>query len=80
MSGLINKGVVMVPERTVHIREYRNALRIPQREMADMLGLSERQYRRIEKGVCSPNVWETIRIADRLKVQDVRLLWSGNST
>ena len=79
MSDSVTKGVVMVSVRTVHIKEYRKALRIPQREMADMLGLSERQYRRIEKGVCSPNAWETIAIADKLKVQDVRLLWSCNS-
>jgi DNA-binding XRE family transcriptional regulator len=72
--------VVIVQKNTVRIEEFRKSKRILQREMADMLGLSERQYRRIEKGVCSPNAWEAIRIADRLGVQDLRLLWSCSST
>lgn len=67
-------------KNTVRIEEFRKSKRILQREMADMLGLSERQYRRIEKGDCSPNAWEAIRIADRLGVQDLRLLWSCSST
>jgi DNA-binding XRE family transcriptional regulator len=72
--------VVIVQKNTVRIEEFRKSKRILQREMADMLGLSERQYRRIEKGDCSPNAWEAIRIADRLGVQDLRLLWSCSST
>ncbi len=66
--------------KTVRIEQYRRKKRVLQREMADMLGLSERQYRRIEKGDCSPNAWEAIRIADRLGVKDLRLLWSCSST
>ena len=66
--------------KTVRIEQYRRKKRVLQKEMADMLGLSERQYRRIEKGDCSPNAWEAIRIADRLGVKDLRLLWSCNST
>jgi DNA-binding XRE family transcriptional regulator len=72
--------VVIVQKNKVRIEEFRKSKRILQREMADMLGLSERQYRRIEKGDCSPNAWEAIRIADRLGVQDLRLLWSCSST
>jgi DNA-binding XRE family transcriptional regulator len=72
--------VVIVENKTVRIEQYRRKKRVLQREMADMLGLSERQYRRIEKGDCSPNAWEAIRIADRLGVQDLRLLWSCSST
>jgi DNA-binding XRE family transcriptional regulator len=72
--------VVIVENKTVRIEQYRRKKRVLQREMADMLGLSERQYRRIEKGDCSPNAWEAIRIADRLGVKDFRLLWSCNST
>jgi DNA-binding XRE family transcriptional regulator len=72
--------VVIVQKNTVRIEEFRKSKRILQREMADMLGLSERQYQRIEKGDCSPNAWEAIRIADRLGVQDLRLLWSCSST
>jgi DNA-binding XRE family transcriptional regulator len=72
--------VVIVQKNTVRIEEFRKSKRILQREMADMLGLSERQYRRIEKGDCSPNAWEAIRIADRLGVKDLRLLWSCSST
>jgi DNA-binding XRE family transcriptional regulator len=69
-----------VENKTVRIEQYRRKKRVLQREMADMLGLSERQYRRIEKGDCSPNAWEAIRIADRLGVKDLRLLWSCSST
>ena len=66
--------------KTVRIEQYRRKKRVLQKEMADMLGLSERQYRRIEKGDCSPNAWEAIRIADRLGVKDLRLLWSSSPT
>ena len=66
--------------RIVNIRSFRKQKRILQKEMADMLGLSERQYRRIEKGVCSPDPWEAIKIADKLGVKDLRLLWSCSST
>lgn len=67
-------------KKIVRIEEYRKNQKVLQKEMADMLGLSERQYRRIEKGICSPNAWEAIRIADRLGVKDLRLLWSCSST
>ena len=80
MSDRITKGVVIVQKKLVKIEEYRKKQKVLQKEMADMLGLSERQYRRIEKGDCSPNAWEAIRIADRLGVQDLRLLWSCSST
>ncbi|MBR4382109.1 MAG: helix-turn-helix transcriptional regulator [Selenomonadaceae bacterium] len=43
--------------------------------MATMLNLSERQYRRIEKNDCKPDIWSAIRIADALGVQDLRELW-----
>lgn len=79
MTYLLIKGVVIVQTREVHVKEYRKKNGLLQKEMADMLGVTERQYRRIEKGVCSPDVWDIIRIADRLGVKDIRLLWSCSS-
>ena len=65
----------MVSEQITRISEYRKG-KFLQKEMAVMLNLSERQYRRIEKNDCKPDIWTAIRIADALGVQDLRELWN----
>ena len=61
----------------MHLKEIREK-RFKQKAMADLLGLSERQYRRIECGTSAPDIWTAIRIADVLGVMDLRTLWGGN--
>lgn len=61
-------------EEIVRIGEFRRG-KFTQKEMANMLNLSERQYRRIEKNICKPDIWSAIRIADALEVKDLRELW-----
>lgn len=61
-------------EEIVRIGAFRKG-KFTQKEMADMLNLSERQYRRIEKNICKPDIWSAIRIADALGVKDLRELW-----
>ena len=53
--------------------------KLKQKAMADLLGLSERQYRRIECGTSAPDIWTAIRIAKALD-STVEELWSGNFT
>lgn len=61
------------------IKEYRKkATKLTQKDMADTLKLSERQYRRIENGQSSPDIWTAIQIGDALGVVDLRLLWNIN--
>ena len=67
----------MVKEKILKISELRKGKRT-QKEMADILNISERQYRRIEKDVCKPDIWTTIKIADALGVKDLRDLWNYN--
>ncbi len=64
-------------EEIVRIGAFRKG-KFTQKEMADMLNLSERQYRRIEKNICKPDIWSAIRIADALGVKDLRELWGSN--
>ena len=61
----------------MHLKEIREK-KLKQKSMADLLGLSERQYRRIECGTSAPDIWTAIRIADVLGVTDLRALWGGN--
>ena len=64
----------MMREQITKISEFRKG-KFTQKEMADMLNLSERQYRRIEKNICKPDIWSAIKIADVLGVQNLRDLW-----
>ncbi len=67
----------MVKEKILKISELRKGKRT-QKEMADILNISERQYRRIEKDVCKPDIWTAIKIADALGVENLRELWNYN--
>lgn len=67
----------MMTEEIVRIGELRKG-KFTQKEMADMLNLSERQYRRIEKNDCKPDIWSAIKIADALGVIDLREIWGEN--
>ena len=67
----------MMAEQVTRIAEFRKG-KFTQIEMAKMLNLSERQFRRIEKNVCKPDIWSAIQIADALNVQDLRELWKVN--
>lgn len=64
----------MLSTQITRISEFRKD-KFLQKEMASKLNLSERQYRRIEKNICKPDIWTAIRIADALGVQDLRELW-----
>ena len=66
-------------EKIIQVKEYRKG-KFTQKEMSDTLELSERQYRRIEKGVSNPDIWTAIQIADLLGIQDLRLLWRVNQS
>ena len=52
----------------IKVKETRqnNANKFTQKDMANTLNLSERQYRRIEQGISKPDVWTAIRIAQAL--------------
>ena len=65
----------MMTEEIVRIGEFRKG-KFTQKEMADILNLSERQYRRIEKNICKPDIWSALKIADALGVRDLRELWA----
>ena len=67
----------MMKEQVIRIGEFRKG-KFTQKEMADMLNLSERQYRRIEKNICKPDIWSAIKIANALGVKDLRELWGSN--
>ena len=56
------------------LKKYR-AQKYTQKEMAMALKLSERQYRRIEKGTSLPNILTAMQIADMLNVYDLRKIW-----
>ena len=68
----------MMTEQTTRIGEFRKG-KFTQKKIADLLNLSERQYRRIEKNDCKPDVWSAIKIADALGVRDLRELWGESS-
>lgn len=64
----------MMKKEITRIREFRKG-KFTQKEMASLLNLSERQYRRIEKNDCKPDIWSAIKIANALGVQDLREIW-----
>ena len=61
-----NKAVVMMLEKIVKLGDYRKKANITQKAMAERLQLSERQYRRLEKGDCSPDIWQACELAQIL--------------
>ena len=67
----------MMKEKIMKLSEFRKRNHT-QKEMADILKISERQYRRIEKDVCKPDIWTAIKIADALGVENLRELWNYN--
>lgn len=63
----------MMKKGTVEISECRKG-KFTQQDMANKLNLSERQYRRIEKDDCSPDIWTAYKIAEILETT-VDKLW-----
>ena len=59
---------------TSRIAEARKG-KFQQKEMANMLNLSVRQYSRIENYKSIPNIRTAIKIADKLEVENPRELW-----
>lgn len=51
--------------------------KLTQKELANLVGISERQYIRIEKGERIPDAITTIRIANVLGISDIRKLFGG---
>lgn len=66
----------MMKERIVKINEVRKG-KLTQKDMAAKLNISERQYRRIEKNECNPDIWTAFKIADALGVDNLRELWKS---
>ena len=64
-------------QRNVRINEVRKG-KFTQKDMAAKLNISERQYHRIEKDECTPDVWTAFKIADALGVDNLRELWKQN--
>lgn len=64
----------MMTKQMTLLSDFRKG-KFTQKELAEKLKLSERQYRRIEKNVCHPDIWSAIKIADALGVRDLRELW-----
>ena len=67
----------MMKNNAVKIDEYRKG-KFTQQEMANKLNLSERQYRRIEKDDCTPDIWTAYKIASILGTT-VDKLWNIES-
>lgn len=67
----------MMKNKTVKIDEYRKG-KFTQQEMANKLSLSTRQYRRIEKDDCTPDIWTAYKIANILETT-VDKLWNVSS-
>lgn len=65
----------MMRQRNVRINEARKG-KFTQKDMAAKLNISERQYRRIEKDECTPDIWTAFKIADALGVENLRELWN----
>ena len=59
------------------LKKLRHARGIKQREMATLLGISIRQYSKLETGDCMPSVKQEIIIARRLGVENPFDLWKG---
>lgn len=71
------KGVVMV--KNLRLLQARTEMRLTQKEMATLLGLSIRGYQQLETYGMLPNLKAAIRIADALGVTDLRKLWNVDS-
>lgn len=52
----------------MHLKEYRQAARIPAQEMADMLGVTVHGYRRWERGEVEPRASQLVQLAKILKL------------
>ena len=61
----------------VKISDYRKG-KFTQQEMAEKMRLSVRQYRRIEKDDCTPDIWTVYKIADILGTT-VNNLWNARA-
>jgi len=62
------------------LKECRVRKGLTQLEVARKVGISTRTYQAYEANTRTPDVVTAIYIANILGVQDIRKLWSGNST
>jgi transcriptional regulator with XRE-family HTH domain len=60
------------------LKELRKAKGVTQRQMADMLGIAERNYQRYETGAVDPTASNTMKIADFFEVPTDYLLGRDN--
>lgn len=62
-----------------NLKELRIKAGLTQAQVADRTGLTEVSICRYEKEKRYPDVLSALKIADVLKVKDLRKIWSGNS-
>jgi transcriptional regulator with XRE-family HTH domain len=62
-----------------NLKELRTKAGLTQAQVADRAGLTVVSVCRYEKEQRYPDVLTALRIADVLKVKDLRKIWSGNS-
>lgn len=59
------------------LKEYRRKAGLTQEQTAEAVGINVLSYRRYEYGKRYPDVLTAIRIADVLKVGNLRKIWDG---
>lgn len=62
-----------------NLRQLRQKAGLTQAQMAKAVGINAITYQRYENEKRYPDVLTAFRIADVLKVKDLRKVWSGNS-
>jgi transcriptional regulator with XRE-family HTH domain len=62
-----------------NLKEIRRKAGLTQAQVAERTGLAEATVNRYENEKRYPDVLTALRIADVLKVKDLRKIWSGNS-
>lgn len=62
-----------------NLKEFRRRAGLTQAQVAERTGLAEATVNRYENEKRYPDVLTALKIADVLKVKDLRKIWSGNS-
>jgi transcriptional regulator with XRE-family HTH domain len=62
-----------------NLKEYRRRAGLTQAQVAARTGIAEATVNRYENEKRYPDVLTALKIADVLKVKDLRKIWSGNS-
>ena len=69
---LNKKGTVKI---TSNLKFYRLKKDLSQAKLAQMVGISERHYQKIEYGLTKPNIEIVLRLMDALAITDVEELF-----